>query len=101
MIRVFDHIRGGVVALILVFAVAVAIAGKLNPQAFDAGSFSDGIRIGSLLLLVPATNAELNSTVTCPDYPTVRCLVYNLDEDDVMTAISTTDWRSLQNGLAP
>ena len=86
----------------VVFAVAVAIATTtLNPQAFDSGSFANGIRIGPLLFLPPATNAELNSTVKCVDYPTVRCIVYNLTDDDVMTAKSSTDWRSLQNGLDP
>ena len=102
MTRFLDHVRGFIIAIALAFGAGVAVAtGTLNTQAFDVGSFINGIRIGNLLILPPATNAQLNSSVKCDDYPAVRCVVYNLTEDDVMTATSSTDWQSLQNGLAP
>lgn len=102
MIRFLDHVRGGLVALALVFTAAVAIATTtLNPQAFDGGSFVDGIQIGSFKIFPAATNAELKTSTFCSSYPAVRCFAYNLDEDDVYTSTSTTGWRSLTHGLAP
>lgn len=102
MKRLFDHVRGGFIALALVLASGVAIAGTaLNPQAFDAFSFANGIAIGGFRIFPLATTAGLKTTTLCANYPAERCFAYVTDEDDVYVALSDSTWRSLTHGLAP
>ena len=100
--RLKDHARGGIIAIAIAVSVGIAIAGTtLKPQAFDFTSFTKGIRIGSMFILPPKTTNELLTTDFCDEYPTVRCVVYNTDEDCVFSSTSTTGWFSICRGTFP